>query len=50
MFRLQQILIACQMGWLTCDNASNNDTMLTHLSTLFLKRKIKIKMSEQRIR
>ena len=49
-FRLQQILTACQMGWLTCDNASNNDTMFTHLATLLQKRKIKINMSERRIR
>ena len=50
MFRLQKILITCQMGWLTCDNASNNDTMFTHLATLLQKRRIKINMSERRIR
>ena len=49
MFRLQQTLIASQIGWITCDNASNNDTMFTYLSTLLQKCKIKINMSEQRI-
>ena len=48
--KLQQTLIASQMGWITCDNASNNDTMFTYLSILLQKRKIKINMSERRIR
>jgi hypothetical protein len=37
------------MGWITCDNASNNDTMFKCLTTLLQKRRIKIKMDEQRI-
>ncbi|KAF8222996.1 hypothetical protein L208DRAFT_1319304, partial [Tricholoma matsutake] len=42
-------LIVSQMGWITCDNASNNDTMFRYLSTLPQKCKININMDEQRI-
>jgi hypothetical protein len=44
-----QTLITCQIGWVTCDNASNNDTMFKFLTTLLNKRKIKINMGERRI-
>ena len=42
-------LINWQIGWITCDNASNNDTMIEYLTLLLHKRKIKINMSERRI-
>ena len=37
------------MGWITCDNASNNDSMIKVLTTLLNKRKIKVDMSKYRI-
>ncbi|KAF8230366.1 hypothetical protein L208DRAFT_1019944, partial [Tricholoma matsutake] len=42
-------LIVSQMGWITCDNVSNNDTMFRYLSTLLQKCKININMDERRI-
>jgi hypothetical protein len=43
-------LINWQIGWITCDNASNNDTMIQYMTLLLHKQKIKINMSERRIR
>ena len=37
------------MGWITCDNAPNNDSMINVLTTLLNKCKIKIDMTKQRI-
>jgi hypothetical protein len=44
------LLICSQIGWVTCDNASNNDTMMVSLEEMLHKQKIKFDAVENRIR
>ena len=39
-----------QIGWITLDNASNNDTLLFHLEKLLAERSIKFDKTLRRIR
>jgi hypothetical protein len=44
-------LTSKQIGWITCDNASNNNTMMTFLQNmLWYKHKLKFDAVENRIR
>ncbi len=44
------LLIFLQIGCITCDNASNNNTMMTHLQAMLQKKKVKFHAVENRIR
>jgi len=44
------LLITRQIGWITCDNASNNNTMMDELQTMLQRQKIKFNATENRIR
>ena len=43
-------LTHCQIGWITLDNASNNDTFFVHLERLLRQRNIKFDIVGQHIR
>jgi hypothetical protein len=47
---LAQLLIHFKIGWITCDNASNNDTLMETLETLLAHRHIEFDQVKSRIR
>ncbi len=50
MYLFAWTLIFLQIGWITCDNASNNNTMMTHMQDMLQKKKVKFDAVENRIR
>ncbi|KAJ7255520.1 hypothetical protein B0H12DRAFT_1016416, partial [Mycena haematopus] len=50
LYILDRIQIASKIGWVTLDNASNNDTFMTYLEIELDKRKIPFRKFERRIR
>lgn len=38
LYILDRLRITSKIGWITCDNATNNDMMMDHLELLLLKR------------
>ncbi|KAJ2934002.1 hypothetical protein H1R20_g3089, partial [Candolleomyces eurysporus] len=49
-FILDRLKLTNQLGWITVDNASNNDTMMDHLSDLLSRRGINFSETDNRIR